>query len=500
MQSAYGGSVDGPQGTARFDEPQNVAGDGNSNYYVVDTGNNTIRKIAPDQSVSTIAGVAGTAGYAAGAGTNALFSDPLGLVEDPNGILYVADSSNNVIRKQLPDPLIAADPQAQAVQVNSNATFNVVAAGSTDLTYQWLWNGGVITGANDSSYTLYGAQSGNVGKYSVVVTEGTTSITSMVAKLTVQTPPVITSGPDSQTVTNGAKVTFSCAVIGTGPLTYQWMLNGAPLPGQTKTNLVISPVTTNNLGDYALAVNGPIADITSTNAVLALTAPAPGIISWSAPAAITYGVALTSNQLNATAKVPGSFDYSPTNGTVLDAGTNALTVVFTPNDTVDYSSATDMVSLVVSPAPLMVTVSNATRNYGQPNPVFTGTIVGLINGDNITATYSCIATAGSQPGFYPIIPTLMDPNNRLPNYLVTAVDGTLTVIGPLLRSVMRSGGAFSFSWPMASGETYQIETTTNLSQGWIDAGDPIVGSNNLIETVTIPIEDRLEFFKVVPSP
>ena len=54
-------------------------------------------------------------------------------------------------------------------------------------------------------------------------------------------------------------------------------------------------------------------------------------------------------------------------------------------------------SLVVSPAPLTVTAANASRAYGQTNPAFTGTITGVTNGDNITATYSCSATS-QQPG------------------------------------------------------------------------------------------------------
>jgi len=141
-------------------------------------------------------------------------------------------------------------------------------------------------------------------------------------------------------------------------------------------------------------------------------------------ASITYGTALTTNQLNAIANVPGSFAYSPTNLTVLDTGTNALTVIFTPTDTMDYSSVTDAVSLVVVPAPLTVTVSNAVRVYGQTNPVFTGNIVGATNGDVITAGYTCAATASSPVGTYPIVPSL---NSLQTNYTVSLVNGILTV-------------------------------------------------------------------------
>ena len=93
----------------------------------------------------------------------------------------------------------------------------------------------------------------------------------------------------------------------------------------------------------------------------------------------------------------------------------------------NYNSATLYVSLTVSNAPLTVTAGNATRSYGQANPVFTGTITGLQGLDNITANYSCAAVPASPPGGYPIVPSLADPFGRLVNYSVTVNNGTLTV-------------------------------------------------------------------------
>src|ERR1035441_10894496 len=88
-------------------------------------------------------------------------------------------------------------------------------------------------------------------------------------------------------------------------------------------------------------------------------------------------------------------------------------------------------SLVVAPAPLSVTANSASRPYGQNNPVFAGMLSGVVNGDNITANYSCSAMPISPPGLYPIVPSLVDPGNRLGNYSLTANNGTLTVIaGP----------------------------------------------------------------------
>jgi hypothetical protein len=68
---------------------------------------------------------------------------------------------------------------------------------------------------------------------------------------------------------------------------------------------------------------------------------ASSTISWSAPADITYGTALSATQLNATANVPGTFVYSPVAGTVLNAGANqTLSVTFTPTDAANYTGAT----------------------------------------------------------------------------------------------------------------------------------------------------------------
>src|SRR5262249_40325443 len=78
-------------------------------------------------------------------------------------------------------------------------------------------------------------------------------------------------------------------------------------------------------------------------------------------------------------------------------------------------------------ATLTVTANNATRQYSDPNPTFTGMLTGVVNGDNITANYSTTATATSPVGTYSITATLSDPGNKLSNYNVTKTPGTLTV-------------------------------------------------------------------------
>ena len=101
------GSADGTGGAARFSSPEGVAVDGAGNLYVADTDNHTIRKITPGQRRQHLAGLAGTSGSADGAGTNARFQYPSDVAVDAAGNLYVADTDNHTIRKMTPAGLTA---------------------------------------------------------------------------------------------------------------------------------------------------------------------------------------------------------------------------------------------------------------------------------------------------------------------------------------------------------------------------------------------------------
>ena len=89
------------------------------------------------------------------------------------------------------------------------------------------------------------------------------------------------------------------------------------------------------------------------------------VITWANPAGITYGMALSAVQLNATASVPGAFVYTPAAGSIPAAGTDTLSVTFTPTDTTNYSTATTTVQIVVSQsAPVITWAPPANITYG----------------------------------------------------------------------------------------------------------------------------------------
>jgi sugar lactone lactonase YvrE len=98
------GSSDGTGGAARFHSPAAVATDGDGNIYVSEMFNNTIRKITPSGTVTTLAGTPGffKTGSADGTGSAARFNNPAGLATDRGGNVYVADWVNATIRKITP--------------------------------------------------------------------------------------------------------------------------------------------------------------------------------------------------------------------------------------------------------------------------------------------------------------------------------------------------------------------------------------------------------------
>jgi sugar lactone lactonase YvrE len=107
-QAGMPGSTDGPGADARFNYPRGLAVDAQGYVYVSEVINHTIRKITPAGNVSTLAGFAGSSGNTDGMGTAARFNGPADVVVNSDGILYVADWRNDLIRRVTPEGMVTA--------------------------------------------------------------------------------------------------------------------------------------------------------------------------------------------------------------------------------------------------------------------------------------------------------------------------------------------------------------------------------------------------------
>ena len=277
------GSADGMNSAARFYEPAGIVVDGGGNVYVLDSGNHTIRRLAPSGTnwvVSTVAGLATVSGLSDGTGSSVRFNYPAGLAVDGAGLLYVADTGNNTVRKGFAvidgTPAIVAQPQSQTLSPGSGVAFTVSAVGVAPLSYQWRFNAAAIAGATDSSYTRANVQGADGGNYSVVVANSRGSAVSADAMLTVSGPPFITGEPQDQAVSPGQNATFSVIASGTAPLSYQWRFKGSSLPGATSPSFTLSSAQRTNQGLYSVVVTNASGVAVSSDALLAII----GLEAW----------------------------------------------------------------------------------------------------------------------------------------------------------------------------------------------------------------------------
>ena len=133
--AGFADAAAGAQLTAQFNCPTGLVADALGNVYVADLGNYRVRKIAPDGTVTTVAGSA-TRGYVDAQGSSAQFSSPETVDFDPQGNLIVADKYNNAIRKITPNGTVSTlAGQLTAGYVNATGTsakFNLPSAATAD--------------------------------------------------------------------------------------------------------------------------------------------------------------------------------------------------------------------------------------------------------------------------------------------------------------------------------------------------------------------------------
>jgi hypothetical protein len=212
-------------------------------------------------------------------------------------------------------PTIAAQPASQTVTAGHTATFSVLASGTAPFNYQWSKNNSTISGATAASYTTPATIAGDNGaQFDVVVSNPAGSVTSAMAKLTVNTgavAPAITTQPANQTVTVGQTATFSVTATGTVPLSYQWQKNSVNIGGATGASYTTPSAAAGDTGaKFDVVVSNTAGSVTSAMVTLTVNAGAvaPTITSQPANQTVTIGQTATFS-VTATGTAPFSYQW-----------------------------------------------------------------------------------------------------------------------------------------------------------------------------------------------
>jgi Bacterial Ig-like domain (group 3)/MBG domain (YGX type) len=91
--------------SARLDHPGGVALDARGDLFIADSGNNVVREVTPDGTMTTVVGN-GQAGYSGDGGpaADAELNDPTSLAMDTHGDLFIVDNGNGIVREVTPGP------------------------------------------------------------------------------------------------------------------------------------------------------------------------------------------------------------------------------------------------------------------------------------------------------------------------------------------------------------------------------------------------------------
>lgn len=364
---------------------------------------------------------------------------------------------------------ILLQPQGQTVIAGTNVSFAVSAAGTPPLSYQWQKSEMPIPGATNATLTLTNIQPADAGNYAVLVSNPSGSVTSAVATLTVNLPPLISGQPQSQTVVVGTTVSLVVTVSGTEPLGYQWRKNTADLPGATNSTLTLNNVRVTDAGDYTVVATNIVGSVTSVPATLTVTRAGQmivfdtivgktyGDLPFSIQAVASSGLPLALTVVAGPALVEGTTVRLTGAGTVTIRASQPGDDLFGPapdversfdvvkaNQTISFDPLADK---RVGDSPFMV---NASVSAGLPVVFSIVSGPAKIEGNTITLTgVGTVVVRASQTG---------DANyNAAPE-----VDRVFRVLGGVSSFNYSVQGGFKLTYDGEIGRTYSLEVSEDL--------------------------------------
>lgn len=240
-----------PRGGERFCAGSAVAISWNASG--VQPGDTFRLELSPDrQQWTVIASVTGTTTYL----WTISSTQPSGrywlrVVHAASGLADVSDSAFSIAQ---PPSITQQPPDTVRLCVGDTLVLEVSAAGDS-LKYQWYRGNTPLPGAQQAVLRLPVTGREQAGQYSVrVYGSCPPELSSRITTVMVEEPPRITRAPRDVTVDKGKPACFSVSAAGGTTRRYQWLKNGAPIPGATDSTFCIAAVAPTDTGAYQCVV------------------------------------------------------------------------------------------------------------------------------------------------------------------------------------------------------------------------------------------------------
>ncbi|HYG97753.1 MAG TPA: MBG domain-containing protein [Terriglobales bacterium] len=451
----------------------------------------------------TLTGIAAGDNITASYSSSATSLSPVGTypikpeLADPNGRLanYDVTSTDGVLTVNRASLTVTVNNKQRiygaANPVLDGTMAGVVAGDDITVTYSTTANVPSPVGTYSITATLIDPNV-RLGNYNVSNTEGTLSVQQAALSIVVN---------DKQRAYGAVNPVLDGTIAG--------MVAGDGITATYSTAATAaSPVGTYGITHSLADPNGKLSNyaVTATSGTLTVTKAALFVSASNKQRA--YGTANPVFDGSLTGVVAGD-NITATYSTAATESSPVATYAITPalvdpgNKLANYEVNSTDGTLTITQAALSVTANDKQRTYGTANPAFDGSLTGVVVGDGITASYTSPATESSPAGAYTITPSLSDPNNKLSNYAVTSVDGTLIVSKAALTVTANDKQkVYGAPNPAFDGTLTGAVPGDNLSVNYVttaSASSPVASGYAITPEIVDP-QNRLSNYDVTSVP
>ncbi len=395
-------------------------------------------------------------------------------------------------------PVATQQPTGVAQCQGSALQLTFVASGTPAPTYQWKLNGNDISGATSSTYALASLQPANGGTYTCVATNSCGAVTSNAAVVTVNTAPVFSTQPQTQSACSGTGVLLTTALSNPLPgTTYAWLRNNVQISGASGPNYQIPAVNSSTTGFYTcLAINACGFTYSTQAFITEITQPVinlhPQSQTYCAGAAFSFGVGVANTTPAPTYQwrldgnpIPGATlsNYGQLNASSVHVGTYDCVVTNTCGSTTSNPATFSLYApAVITQQPTNVvgcsgqqTVLTIQATGTQPMAFdwyFNGNLLQSTSSPNLTVFNTSPANVGSYYCRVRNICANVDSNvvtltlGSAPSITAQPVGASVCAPTPVTLSVTATG---------TPTPTYQ----------WFQNGQPVLGATGAVLTMPV---------------
>jgi len=384
-----------------------------------------------------------------------------------------AVATSNTVPVTVNGPLsVSILPTSWIMDVGQSKLFtSSVSGGTTPHSYQWYLNGSPVGGATGSTWTFTPPSSGSYQIFLRVTDAVGVSADSNTADVTVNPPPQVTISPSSATIYLGQSQAFTSSISdGTSPFSYQWYLDGSPVPSATSPGWTFTPSLTGTYQIY-LRVTDAVGVVAQSNTAQVRVDPPPAVTVTISPgsAVIDIGQSVSFTSLVGGGTPLFSYQWYLDGSPVPSATSPGWT--FTPSaigtyqvylvvtDSLGVQGTSNTAPVSVNPLPTVsISPTSATIDLGQSKS-FTSSV----SGGTLPYTYQWYLGGSPVSGATNPSWTFTPPSTgtyqvylRITDYVgesATSNTATVTVNPPLSVSVSPS------SWVMDVGQSKQSIAT-----------------------------------------